>query len=253
MAQKISFYTDEHVANAVVHGLWQRGVDVLTVADAGLLGAGDEEHAARARAEGRVLFTQDPDFLRLHAAGVVHAGIVYAPQGTPIGDIIRGLMLIYQVLEPDEMTSHVEFLQAGSLLVSTSMRSALHGKPTSEIEVTNVSTRGFWLLIESREIFVPLEEFPWFREALIGQLVDVELQSPEHLYWPKLDVDLAVESLEHPERYPLVSRMLPRKRLQAATAHMRERGPRYKEKGETRRGLAARPSVQTRARKRHSS
>jgi hypothetical protein len=110
---------------------------------------------------------------------------------------------------------------------------------------------GFWLLIENREIFVPFEEFPWFREASIGQLVDVELQSPQHLYWPQLDVDLAVDSLEHPERYPLVSRMQPHKRLEAATAHVRERGPQYTGKRETRRGSAAKRSAQAPERKRH--
>ena len=110
MGQKVRFYTDEHVAGAVVHGLRQRGVDVLTVPDARLLSATDEEHLAQARTEGRVLFTQDPDFLRLHAARAAHAGIVYAPQGTSIGDIIRGLMLIHQVLEPEDMKDHVEYL-----------------------------------------------------------------------------------------------------------------------------------------------
>ena len=110
MGQKVRFYTDEHVASAVAHGLRQRGVDVLTVPDAGLLSATDEEHLARARTEGRVLFTQDPDFLRLHAAGVAHAGIVYAAQGTSIGEIIRGLMLIHQVLESEDMKDHVEYL-----------------------------------------------------------------------------------------------------------------------------------------------
>ena len=63
-----------------------------------------------ARSESRVLFTQDPDFLGLHGVGVQHAGIVYAPQGTSIGDIIRGLILIHQVLEPEEMKDHVEYL-----------------------------------------------------------------------------------------------------------------------------------------------
>ena len=110
MGKRISFYTDEHVARAVIRGLRQRGVDVLTVPETGLLGAADEDHLERAQAEGRVLFTQDEDFLRLHAAGVAHAGIAYAPQGTPIGQIVRGLMLIHQVLEPDDMTGHVEYL-----------------------------------------------------------------------------------------------------------------------------------------------
>ncbi len=86
------------------------------------------------------------------------------------------------------------------------MRFAQRGKPTSDVEVTNVSRHGFWILLDGRELFVPFSEFPWFRDAPIGRLVDVSLPHPDHLYWPQLDVDLAVESIEHPERYPLVSR-----------------------------------------------
>lgn len=110
MGDRIRLYTDEHVARAVVHGLRHRGVDVLTVQEAGLLDASDEEHLTRARAEGRVLFTQDEDFLRLHAAGVEHAGIAYASQRASIGEIVRGLMLIHDVLDADEMMGHVEYL-----------------------------------------------------------------------------------------------------------------------------------------------
>jgi hypothetical protein len=83
---------------------------VLTVAESGMLGASDEEHIERARAEGRVIFTQDDDFLRLHEGGIDHAGIAYAPQGTTVGDIIRGLVLVCQVLDAAEMRCYVEFL-----------------------------------------------------------------------------------------------------------------------------------------------
>lgn len=107
---RISFYLDEHVGTAVVNGLRQRGVDVLTVAEAGLLGAPDEDHLARARSEGRVIFSQDTDFLRMHAAGAPHAGIVYARHGTRVGEIVRGLMLIHQVLGSEDITNQVEFL-----------------------------------------------------------------------------------------------------------------------------------------------
>jgi hypothetical protein len=86
------------------------------------------------------------------------------------------------------------------------MSSVAPGASTSEVEVTNVSKHGFWLLIRQQEVFVPFTEFPWFRDASIGQLLNVQLPSPHHLYWPDLDVDLAVESLFHPERFPLVSR-----------------------------------------------
>lgn len=84
-------------------------------------------------------------------------------------------------------------------------KSATHGPNTSAVEVANVSPHGFWLLIGTTEHFVPFDKFPWFREATIGQLDHVELPSAHHRYWPDLDIDLAVESLTHPERYPLVS------------------------------------------------
>ena len=110
MAGKIKFYMDEHVPSAVTKGLRLRGVDVLTAQEAGMLEADDEDHLALATEQGRVIFTQDADFLRLHAEGVRHSGIVYVHQQTPIGYIVRGLMLIHQVLEPKDMRNHVEFL-----------------------------------------------------------------------------------------------------------------------------------------------
>ena len=87
------------------------------------------------------------------------------------------------------------------------MISAQPGTNISEVEITNVSKHGFWLLIHDQEVFVPFEEFPWFKEAPIGKLLNVELPSPHHLYWPDLDIDLSVESLFHPERFPLISRV----------------------------------------------
>src|SRR5512145_2336976 len=89
------------------------------------------------------------------------------------------------------------------------MKSAARGKRTSDAEVTNISAHGLWLLLGPREVFLPFKDFPWFRHATIGQLTNVEQPSPHHLYWPELDVDLAVESLDHPERYPLISRAQP--------------------------------------------
>jgi uncharacterized protein with PIN domain len=110
MSRPIRFYTDEHVSGAIVRGMRIRGVDVLTVAQAGMLSATDGEYLALALREGRVVFTQDDDFLRLAHAGVGHAGIVYAPQHTPVGHVVRGLMLIVQVLDAEDMVGHVEFL-----------------------------------------------------------------------------------------------------------------------------------------------
>jgi len=110
MADRVKFYTDEHVARAIARGLRHRGVDVLTAPEAGMLGASDEDQLALAAREQRVLFTQDDDFLRLHAAGVEHAGIVFARQHTRIGAIVTGLMLVHEALSAEEMRDKVEFL-----------------------------------------------------------------------------------------------------------------------------------------------
>lgn len=78
---------------------------------------------------------------------------------------------------------------------------------TSATEVTNISKHGFWLLIEDRELFLPFEEFPWFEEAPVGAIRKVERPHPHHLHWLGLDVDLAVESIENPERHPLKAKI----------------------------------------------
>jgi hypothetical protein len=86
------------------------------------------------------------------------------------------------------------------------MKSKTLGEGISQIEVTNISKNGFWILLGEEELFLPFDEFPWFKEAPVGQILNVEFPGPDHLYWPDLDVDLEVESIRHPERYPLVAK-----------------------------------------------
>lgn len=87
------------------------------------------------------------------------------------------------------------------------MRYEPAGPDTSAVEVSNISRYGIWLLMDDRELFLPYEKFPWFQAASIMQVINVKLVSPQHLYWPELDVDLEVESVLNPELYPLVSRV----------------------------------------------
>ena len=84
-------------------------------------------------------------------------------------------------------------------------RYEMPGSDTSVAEVTHISRHGFWLLLGEKELLVPFAEFPWFQNATIAQLSDVSWLTPDHLYWPQIDVDLSVESIEHPERFPLRS------------------------------------------------
>lgn len=83
------------------------------------------------------------------------------------------------------------------------------GSANSSAEVTHVSRHGFWLLLGSEELHIAFAEFPWFRAATIEQITTVEWPSTDHLYWPQLDVDLAVASIRAPADYPLVSRVPP--------------------------------------------
>lgn len=80
------------------------------------------------------------------------------------------------------------------------------GSITSAAEVTHVSKHGFWLLLDSEELLVPFEHFPWFKRATIDQLSDVRWPTPNHLYWPQLDIDLSVESIRDPAAFPLVAK-----------------------------------------------
>jgi hypothetical protein len=80
------------------------------------------------------------------------------------------------------------------------------GSVTLEAEVTHVSRHGFWLLLGDEELIVPFKAFPWFKDATIEQLLDVLRPTPDHLHWPRLDIDLAVESIRDPGAYPLVSK-----------------------------------------------
>ena len=77
------------------------------------------------------------------------------------------------------------------------------GAVISGLEVTNISRHGFWLLTDAGERFLPFDDFPWFRDAPVGQILNVEEPSPGHYYWPDLDVDLSLKIIERPGDYPL--------------------------------------------------
>ncbi len=85
------------------------------------------------------------------------------------------------------------------------MKSETLGTDTSATEVTNISKHGIWLLLGEKESFMSFEDFPWFKDASVSAIQNVELLSATHLYWPDLDIDLAVESVERPDQFPLVA------------------------------------------------
>lgn len=111
MARTIRFHLDENCDTRIAAGLRLHGVDLTTTGEAGLLRASDQEQLRFAASECRVIVTHDEDFLRMDAAGAVHAGIVYLRQEKyALGEMIRLLLLIWELLDSGEMRGHVEYL-----------------------------------------------------------------------------------------------------------------------------------------------
>ena len=83
------------------------------------------------------------------------------------------------------------------------MRLAERGTSTSKVEVSNISPHGLWLYVKGREYFLSYKDFPWFKDARLSEIQNVQLIHRHNLRWEDLDIDLALESLDHPDRYPL--------------------------------------------------
>ncbi len=80
------------------------------------------------------------------------------------------------------------------------------GINTLEVEILNIDLHGLWLFANGREYFLPYGEFPWFREAKVADVLNVELLHEFHLRWPSLDIDLDLNSLEDIGKTPLIYR-----------------------------------------------
>ena len=120
----------------------------------------------------------------------------------------RGYRFFFFSREEARMHVHVYHAdgEAKFWLEPTKRRSAMPGVNTSPVEVSGVSKHGFWLLLDDSEMFVAFAEFPWFKTATVEAIFHVERPQAHHLYWPDLDVDLDVESIRHPESFPLIAK-----------------------------------------------
>ena len=84
------------------------------------------------------------------------------------------------------------------------MKSKTHGSAVASVKVTDISPEGVAIVIDGRAFFMPYDGFPWFRNASAAAVRNVHRLGPRHLHWPDLDVDLEPESIEFPERFPLI-------------------------------------------------
>ncbi|HNR14910.1 MAG TPA: DUF2442 domain-containing protein [Thermodesulfobacteriota bacterium] len=91
------------------------------------------------------------------------------------------------------------------------MKSSRRGKAIS-VSVENITPFGIWLFVKGKEYFLNYSDYPYFRDQVLGAIQDVQLLHGCHLHWPQLDVDLEIDNIENPQKYPLQYR---------ATAHRR--------------------------------
>ena len=108
--ERVKFYLDEHVDLDIAKALQRRGIDVTTAQDENQRKTDDAILIETATRQGRVFVTQDADSLRIAARGIQHAGIAYAPQNTPIGEILRALLTIYDATDAEGMQQQIEYI-----------------------------------------------------------------------------------------------------------------------------------------------
>ena len=77
-----------------------------------------------------------------------------------------------------------------------------NGTNTSQVEVTNISSHGIWLYADDQEYFLSYSDFPWFQDRTIKEILNVEVISKNHFYWPALDIDLSKNIIQNPSHYP---------------------------------------------------
>ncbi|MEI6153085.1 MAG: DUF2442 domain-containing protein [Deltaproteobacteria bacterium] len=87
------------------------------------------------------------------------------------------------------------------------MKSSKHGENIL-VSVENITPFGIWLFVKGREYFLTYKDYPYFRDQALKSIQAVQLLHGYHLYWSELDVDLEIDNLENPEKYPLKSKIV---------------------------------------------
>ncbi|MCG3206142.1 MAG: hypothetical protein KCHDKBKB_02869 [Elusimicrobia bacterium] len=87
------------------------------------------------------------------------------------------------------------------------MKSSVLGRSTSGAEVQDITQNGIWVFVNGKEYMLPFSQYPWFKGAKVAEVLNLRLLHANHLYWPDLDVDLGLEVLTEPSRFPLMDRV----------------------------------------------
>ncbi len=95
------------------------------------------------------------------------------------------------------------------------MQSSAFEKSTSDAEVQGITPNGVWVFVKGKEYMLPFTQYPWFKGAKVSAVLNLQLLHSDHLYWPDLDIDLGIEVLEAPHRFPLMERVAKKREYRA--------------------------------------
>ena len=108
----MKIYADENIETSVIDGLRRRGITLYSAVELGYRGKSDKFHLSKAGELDAIVLTHDVDFLVMASSpNVTHRGIIFSQsKNVSIGDCIRGVELIANVLSDRDMRNHIEFL-----------------------------------------------------------------------------------------------------------------------------------------------
>jgi len=78
-----------------------------------------------------------------------------------------------------------------------------------------INAQGIMICVNGQDFFLSYNRIPWMREASIKDVLNVQMCGNDAVEWPDLDIDLEIDSLRHPERYPLLIKRSPAETMKA--------------------------------------
>ena len=72
--------------------------------------------------------------------------------------------------------------------------------------VLMINNQGVMISVEGNDYFLSYNRVPWLKDATVRNILNIKMSGKNAIEWPDLDIDLEIDSLKHPERYPLVMR-----------------------------------------------
>ena len=80
---------------------------------------------------------------------------------------------------------------------------------STSVSVLMINAQGIMLSVQGNDYFLSYNRIPWMQDAPVRSVLNVQMSGSRAIEWPDLDVDLEIESLRYPERYPLVMKRNP--------------------------------------------